>query len=140
MFGSDPWEMFMHRIPNLQKLNIVIIMQNKWKKHECKGLFRYENKITYTYLLKYGYDHTYEIWGREVWSASVGLAKNPNYQTVIDWFKGQNKYNIIHPKPDGKTYLTLIKNIMKIRKIETKKFKTSWKNKDEFWKCVKSGT
>ena len=49
------------------------------------------------------------------------------------------KYNIIHPKPDGKTYPTSIKNIMKIRKIETKNFKTSWKNKDIFLKRVKSG-
>ena len=59
---------------------------------------------------------------------------------MIDWFKGQKEYNIIHPKTDGKTYPTSIKNIMKIRKIETKKFKTSWKNKDEFLKRVKSGT
>ena len=48
------------------------------------------------------------------------------------YLDGQKEHNIIHPKPDGKTYPTSIKNIMKIRKIETKKFKTSWKNKDEF--------
>ena len=54
--------------------------------------------------------------------------------------KEGGKYNIIHPKPDGKTYPTSIKNIMKIRTIETKIFKPSWKNKDEFFKRVQSGT
>ena len=59
---------------------------------------------------------------------------------LLHMIKEGGEYYIRHPKPDGKTYPTSIKNIMKIRTIETKKFKTSWKNKDEFFKRVKSGT
>ena len=36
VFDSEPWEIFMHRLPNLKQLNVVFVMQGKHFKESFK--------------------------------------------------------------------------------------------------------